>query len=47
MSSLCSNRAATQANNLKTQEKFRAENVLVCRNFANSGNLLQNVALLW
>jgi hypothetical protein len=44
--SVCSNRAATQANNLKTREKLRSENTLICRDFANSRNLLQSVMLL-
>jgi hypothetical protein len=44
--SVCSNRAATQANNLKTRAKLRSENSGICRNFASFRNLRKTVALL-
>ena len=43
---VCSNHAATQTNTLKTQEKSDAENIQICRHFANFRNLLQSVMLL-
>jgi hypothetical protein len=43
--SVCSNRAATQTNILKTWENRRAENVRICRISAKLRNFLQNVAL--
>ena len=42
---VCSNCAATRVNNLKTREMLPAETVLVCRNFANSVNVLKSVVL--
>ena len=42
---VCSNCAATKVNNLKTRETLHAETVLVCRNFANSVNVLKRVVL--
>src|SRR5215216_7044748 len=45
MQQVCSNRAATQTNNLKTQEKHYTVNSIICRYFANSRNLLQTIVL--
>jgi hypothetical protein len=42
---VCSNCAATLVNNLKTREMLHAETVPVCRNFANSVNVLKSVVL--
>lgn len=42
---VCSNCAATQVINSKTREMLHAENVLDCRNFANSVNVLKSVVL--
>ena len=42
---LCSNRAATRANLLKSREKRHGLNVLICRYFASSRNLQQTIAL--
>jgi hypothetical protein len=43
---LCSNRAATQTNVLKPQEKDQRDNMLICRCFAHSGNRQQCIVLL-
>src|SRR5829696_10558630 len=43
---MCSNRAATWVNILKTWEERKHENMYICRNFANIGNILQSVMLL-
>jgi hypothetical protein len=42
---LCSNRAATRVNILKTWERHQIENMHICRVFANSRNLQQTVVL--
>jgi len=42
---VCSNRAATQANILKTREKRHRKNTLICRYFATSRNLQQSIVL--
>jgi len=42
---LCSNRAATRADLLKSREKRHGLIVLICRNFASSRNLQQTIAL--
>ena len=43
---MCSNRAATQTNVLKPQEKDQRDNMLICRCFAHSGNRQQCIVLL-
>jgi hypothetical protein len=43
---MCSNRVATQVNILKTRERLYTQNRAICRDFANSRNLLQSVVLL-
>ena len=42
---MCSNRAATQTNFLKYQEKHYTVDSIICRGFANSGNLQQPIVL--
>jgi hypothetical protein len=44
--SVCSNRAATQVNILKSCENNLTRNAAVCRNLAISRNVRKNVALL-
>jgi len=42
---MCSNRAATRVNILKTWEKHHSWNTLICRYFANSRNPQQTIVL--